>query len=68
MKKLIRNAIKCKHCGDVIESKARHDFVTCSCGCVFVDGGLAYSRIGWPSGDGERPEDWYEDLCEYEEV
>ena len=44
MKKIIRNAIKCKHCGDVIESTYCHNFVTCSCGCCSVDGGLDYLR------------------------
>lgn len=41
---LIVNAIKCKCCGDIIESKYRHDFVTCSCGSCSVDGGLDYAR------------------------
>lgn len=41
---LTRNAAKCLACGDVVESKYRHDFVTCSCGSLSVDGGLAYSR------------------------
>lgn len=44
MWKIIRNAIKCKHCGDIIESTDRHDFVTCSCGCCSVDGGHDYLR------------------------
>ena len=44
MQEIIRNAIKCKHCGDVIESLHRHDFVTCSCKCCSVDGGLDYLR------------------------
>lgn len=44
MKKIIRNAVKCKHCGDVIESKHCHDYVTCSCGCCSVDGGSDYLR------------------------
>lgn len=26
--KIIKNAIKCKKCGDIIESKRVHDFVT----------------------------------------
>ena len=38
------NKIKCKLCGDEIESKHRHDFVTCSCGEISVDGGLDYLR------------------------
>ena len=43
-KKLIKNAIKCVHCGDVIESKYTHDFKFCSCGTVAIDGGLSYLR------------------------
>ena len=44
MRKIIRNAIKCKHCGEIIESTYRHDFVTCSCGSCSVDGGHDYLR------------------------
>ena len=43
-KRVIKNAIRCNHCGDVIESKYLHDFRTCKCGCVSVDGGHAYLR------------------------
>ena len=39
MPKIIRNAIRCKKCGDVIESKTVHDFKFCSCGSCAVDGG-----------------------------
>ncbi len=42
--RIIRNAIRCNRCGDVIESVHRHDFKTCSCGCVSVDGGHDYLR------------------------
>ena len=42
--RIIRNAIQCRHCGDVIESKSVHDFVTCSCGACSVDGGYEYLR------------------------
>lgn len=35
---------KCKLCGDIIESKHRHDYVTCSCGEISVDGGKDYFR------------------------
>jgi hypothetical protein len=38
------NKIKCLKCETVIESKYRHDFNTCKCGDVSVDGGHAYSR------------------------
>ena len=47
MRKIIRNAIKCNTCGDVIESTYTHDFVQCSCGRVFVDGGHEYLRRGY---------------------
>ena len=39
MKKIIRNRIKCKKCGEIIESMSRHDFKFCKCGAVAVDGG-----------------------------
>ncbi len=47
MQKIIRNMIKCNHCGDVIESTYSHDFVTCSCGCCSVDGGTDYLKRGF---------------------
>jgi hypothetical protein len=43
---IIRNAAQCAKCGDIIESKHRHDFVSCSCGAIFVDGGREYIRSG----------------------
>lgn len=42
--KIIKNANQCRKCGDVIESKHVHDFVSCSCGAVAVDGGHDYLR------------------------
>ena len=42
--KIIVNKIKCKKCGDVIESKSVHDFKYCRCGAVAVDGGHDYLR------------------------
>jgi hypothetical protein len=42
--KIKRNAARCKQCHTVIESKHRHDFVTCECGSIAVDGGLDYIR------------------------
>ena len=44
MIRIIRNAIKCNVCGDVIESRSRHEYNICSCGRVAVDGGLDYLR------------------------
>lgn len=59
--KLTRNAVRCLGCNDVIESKYRHDFRTCSCGGVHVDGGLDYTKRGW------RPGAEYEELAEYDD-
>ena len=41
---IIQNAVTCNGCGDFIVSKHRHDFVTCSCGAISVDGGQEYLR------------------------
>lgn len=61
MIKIMRNIIKCKKCGDVIESCSVHDFKFCSCGSCAVDGGHEYlRRCG-------NPEDW-EDLSEMQSV
>jgi len=45
-KKIKVNKAQCKLCGDIIESKHTHDFVECSCGEIFVDGGKSYIRRG----------------------
>ena len=42
--------IRCRACLDVIQSMHRHDFVPCSCGAIFIDGGSSYTRIGCPPG------------------
>ena len=42
--KIKTNKIKCKKCGDIIESTSVHDFKLCSCGTVAVDGGHEYLR------------------------
>jgi hypothetical protein len=43
---IVKNKAQCKICKQVIESKHRHDFVSCKCGCIFVDGGRDYLRRG----------------------
>lgn len=55
-KRIIKNAIRCKHCGDVIESKTVHDFKWCSCGTVYVDGGHDYLRRGFKNGTDDYEE------------
>ena len=55
------NAARCLSCGDIILSTYRHDFQECSCGSLFVDGGLDYHRRGW------FPETPWRDLSSNEE-
>ena len=49
--------IKCIKCKEVIESKFRHDFVSCKCGAVAVDGGKDYWRTVGDPKDYKRLED-----------
>lgn len=58
---IVKNSAKCLKCGDVLVSTHRHDFVECSCGNLFIDGGLNYLRMGLRDGS-----DSYESLVEYE--
>lgn len=41
-----RNVAKCLKCGDILMSHHRHDYVTCSCKSIFIDGGNDYMRYG----------------------
>lgn len=41
---IISNKIKCKKCGDIIESKSTNDYKKCSCSAVAVDGGKDYLK------------------------
>jgi hypothetical protein len=47
---LVRNAVQCLNCNDIIESTFRHDYIKCSCGGCAVDGGLDYVRTGYRDG------------------
>lgn len=56
--RILHNRIRCKLCGDVIESTHHHDFKWCSCGKVAVDGGHDYlRRVGDPNN--------WEDVSEF---
>jgi hypothetical protein len=59
--RLKKNSARCILCNTTIESRFTHDFVACSCGSIFTDGGTDYVRRG---GDPNL----FEDLCEWEEV
>ena len=58
--KILKNCIRCKHCGDIIESKHVHDYVSCKCGAVAVDGGHEYLRRSFK----KNPEEDFEELSE----
>ena len=64
MEKIISNKIQCKYCGDIIESKHVHDFVTCSCETCSVDGGRDYLRRSYRNS----PEEDFIELSEVENL
>ena len=43
----MRNRVRCLICNEVIESKFTHDYVTCPCGNVSVDGGQDYCKVNF---------------------
>lgn len=45
------NAAKCLKCQDVICSDNRHDFKTCKCGNLSVDGGSWYAKRCFTNGE-----------------
>ena len=46
---IISNSATCRKCKDFIFSRHVHDFVTCKCGAISVDGGQDYfRRVGEP--------------------
>lgn len=51
MGKITKNAIKCKLCGEIIESTYRNQYVSCKCGACSVDGGHDYLRRSYKSND-----------------
>ena len=60
MKKLVKNCIECAcEKKEIICSASRHDYKSCSCGKVSVDGGLDYAKR---SGEG------YKEMAEWEDV
>jgi len=51
-KKIITNSVQCTHCKDIVVSEYRHDWKTCKCGKVSVDGGHDYiKRVFVEEGD-----------------
>ena len=62
---ILSNKIKCNYCGDIIESKYRHDYKQCKCGKCSVDGGLDYLKRGFPSEVPFDPDKHFTDLSHY---
>ena len=44
-------SIQCKNCKDIIYSRDHHDFRSCSCRDVSIDGGFNYVKICFKSGE-----------------
>lgn len=53
---MIIKGVICPKCGDFIFSRSGHDYHSCSCGTIFVDGGdvkngvVTYERVGFGRG------------------
>lgn len=64
VERIVTNKLQCHKCADIIESKHGHNFVSCSCGNIAVDGGKNYlRRVG--NGISDRS---YTDMSETYEV
>jgi len=71
---IIENKAKCRKCGEVVESKHRHDWVACKCEAIYVDGGKDYIRRGGKLEDIEElstfaknDDDYVDDVEELQE-
>lgn len=60
MQIIVRNRARCLKCGETIESTYTHDYKTCSCGNLSVDGGTDYIRRSYRADP-----DSFEDLSEF---
>lgn len=49
VEKIIKNSAQCLLCGEILVSESKHDFKTCKCGNLSVDGGNDYIRRCWGS-------------------
>lgn len=52
---------RCLSCKEVLQSTYRHDFVTCSCGRLSVDGGSDYTRLLGHASDRELVKENHEE-------
>lgn len=56
------NQVKCLKCNNTIRSKNRHDFVTCPCGSISVDGGSHYLKRSGDIGNYEELSIMYNEI------
>ena len=67
---LLSNQARCLKCGDEPYSRNRHDYSSCKCGDIAVDGGTEYRRMVLATGalyediSIEMPEDDFQNLKE----
>jgi hypothetical protein len=52
----LKNTVTCFGCGETITSLTRHDFQTCKCGAISVDGGFDYVKRS--AAPGAQWEEW----------
>lgn len=48
-------AIQCQKCKDIIFSRAVHDYHSCTCGNVTIDGGFDYIHYWWERSVIKKP-------------
>lgn len=48
---LLLNQVKCNICNEIITSKHRHDYVSCNCGNLHIDGGIDYAKRSFITAD-----------------
>lgn len=63
---IIQNAVTCQICGDFIFSRHRHDYASCQCGNVSVDGGRDYIRRTYIKENSFTEESWEFDTAVYQ--
>lgn len=61
---ILSNQATCNGCGDTIFSATRHDYVTCSCGNLSVDGGMDYIRRNYRGSFKEQSISWDSELVD----
>lgn len=62
---VLTNKAQCRQCGDIIESTNAHDFNTCKCGAISVDGGKEYLKRCFKNyGDIIELSDTYDEVVE----